>query len=201
MIVSLCCYLSEEERIKEIAEAAGVDTAVGLKEIKNLADVALAHKKRGASEREAWARASFDFPEWSKARELVSLFLGFTEATTEVERTLKQVPLQERKDRAAMLDTTLEHLLLSSQAPSTDAMCTRVKNTVGDFVLKPTLDFLPDILKRYHAKFALKLARGPRKKRRDAGIKKSRALLEQNRKGRGQPSTEAAAWPKNNMKS
>lgn len=164
------CVSAQEDRLEEIAKTAGLDKRLVLQELRKLAVVAEAHFKRGAREIEAWARASSDFPEYLLAQDMVSLFIGFTETTTELERTLKLVPLQERRDRASMLNTTLENLMLVSQAPLAEDMVTRRKNSVGDTVLTPVGNYLPDILKRWTARYGLKQARKLRKQRRDKGV-------------------------------
>ncbi|CAE7734988.1 unnamed protein product [Symbiodinium sp. CCMP2592] len=162
-----------EKQLTAIAEAAKLDAGSVIAELRKLAPAAKAHFQSCRDERKAWGRASFDFPEYAHAREAVSLCIGFTECTTQVERDLKQVPLQESKQRAALLNPTLEEVMITNiMAPDVDEMCERTKNSAGEVVTKPITQYLPDIVKRYHAKFGFKLARKARKKRRDAGIAK-----------------------------
>ena len=160
-----------------------------MKELRTLAAVATSHFKRGARELEAWGRASADFPELLCGRELVSLFLGFTESTCEVERSLKEVGLQTLRERSGLLDTSLESLLVANQAPHDFVY--KKKNAAGDVVLEPRGRYLPDLLKKYRDQFGYKLARGDRKTRRDAGVAKDPEVLKAERKRRGQPKPEA----------
>ena len=183
----------QESSVKEIVAAAGWQLDATFHQLRQLAPAAGAHFKRGASAPEAWARASSDFPEYQDARAIISLFLGLTEATTELERTLKQVPMQERSDRASLLGTTLENLILASQAPQQGQMCTHVQNAVGEMVVKPLTDYLPRMVQAYAAKYgAARVARRARKTRRDAGVAKDPATLKAQRQARGAPQPEAA---------
>ena len=163
-----------------------------ISQLRQLAPAAQAHFQRCQDERKAWARASLDFPEYAAGREAVSLYVGFTECTTQVERDLKQVPLQESKQRASLLNSTLEEVMLTNiMAPNVEDMCEQQKNPAGAVVVKPITNYLADIVKRYHARFAFKLARKARKQRRDAGLAKDHEALRARRKKRGQPQPEA----------
>ena len=163
-----------------------------LSQLQQLAPAAQAHFRRCQDERQAWARASLDFPEYAEAREAISLYVGFTECTTQVERDLKQVPLQESKQRASLLNSTLEQVMLTNiMAPDVEDICQQTKNGDGRLVVRPVTNYLPDIVKRYHSMFGFKLARKARKKRRDAGLAKDPETLRAKRKQRGQPKPEA----------
>ena len=51
-------------------------------------------KDRACDNRQAWVQASLNFPEKKHARKLVTLYLGCTGSTANVERTLKKVALR-----------------------------------------------------------------------------------------------------------
>ena len=118
--------------------------------------------------------------------------MGFTESTTQLERDLKQVPLQESKERASLLNATLEEIILANtMAPQVEQFCKREGNDSGAVVTKPQTNYMASIIQDYHAKFKVKLARKPRKLRRDCGLAKDPEELRAIRKQQGKPQPEA----------
>ena len=118
----------------------------------------------------------------------MDLLLCFTFSSSVVERVIKEIPLQERMQRAHMLSTTMENLLLVSQAPPVTAFAKQA----GDQV-QPVGPYLPQIIRLYMAKYGAKkptMAPGT-KPRRDSGLRKDRAVLQAQRLARGAPQTEA----------
>ena len=65
--------------------------------------------------RQAWVQASVGFPEKRLARELVTLYLGCTGSTSNVERTLKKVAV--RCERSPNLDSFSELVMCDVHAP------------------------------------------------------------------------------------
>ncbi len=88
-----------------------------------------------------------------------------------------------------MLGTSLEALILASQCPKEDQICTKAEIN-GNTTIVPRTDFLPDVLRRYTVNFGMKLSHCPAKRRRSSGLTKDRAILKRQRLDRGAPKTE-----------
>ena len=120
------------------------DPGKSLQEVQRLVPSAEAHHRNGCGTLAAWARATRDFPEYKRGREAVNLLLVYLHSTGDAERMLRNIPWQERQDRAHMLDTTLESLLIAMQAPMGDDVG---KQEGGNF--KAIGNYLANIIKRY----------------------------------------------------
>ena len=160
-------------------------------ELKQLLPAAEAHRAAGASIREAWGRASADFPEYADGREGINLLLSATISTGAVERLLRLVPWQEQKNRARMLNSTLESLILASQAPLVQDMADCKPNDLGHSSIILKGPYLPKILRRYVELYGSQKPCSQRKRRRDTGIALSPEKIKQQRLARGAPETEA----------
>ena len=74
-------------------------------------------QKAGCSTREAWGRASAEFPELKAGRSLVELFLVWKTSTGNVERRFRTYSEVMTAQRASLLDSTAETMMLADQAP------------------------------------------------------------------------------------
>ena len=74
--------------------------------------------KNGCNPREAWGRASAEFPELQQGRALVELFLVWKTSTGNLERRFRVFREVATVQRARLLDITVEACLLADQAPS-----------------------------------------------------------------------------------
>ena len=123
-------------------------------------------------------------------RHAVDLLLCFSFSSCNVERALKEVPHQERMQRAHMLATTMENLLLAQQAPPTEDMAACTGGTIC-----PKGPYLATIIRKYMQQFGAKPA-GRKlqvKPRRDAGLSKNPDNLKAQRQARGAAQPEAAS--------
>lgn len=126
-------------------------------------------------------------------RQAVDLRLCFSFSSCNVERTLKEVPHQERMQRAHMLGATMENLLLSQQAPPTEDMAACTGGTIC-----PKGPYLATVIRKYMQQFGAKPA-GRKlqvKPRRDAGLSKNPDDLKAQRQARGAAEPEAATCQK-----
>ena len=72
-------------------------------------------KDLACDNRQAWVQASLNFPEKKHARKLVTLYLGCTGSTANVERTLKKVAI--RCQRSPNLDMFSDLVICDVHAP------------------------------------------------------------------------------------
>lgn len=156
-----------------------------------LLPVALVKHQHGLSVQQSWAQASADFPEWKLARQAVTLLLAFAASSAITERTLKELSRQETAQRARMLNSTEEDILLAWQAPKEEQVAHRTTDSFGNKSLRPKNKYLPLLLKDYILKFGNRKCQRAPKQRRDAGLKKDPALLQQQREARGGAVPEA----------
>ena len=157
------------------------------KEFRALLPVAEHHRKAGLAIRDAWAHAAADYPELPLGRLAVSFLLTYSSSDTDTERILKQVAGQDASERARLLGSTLDALVLALQAPSRDKIAETKKDVFGNLSLVPTNQYLPRILKAYTEKFGMKAKCKKRPKpRRDTGISKPQHQ---------DPNSEAEPWP------
>ena len=105
--------------MERIAAAAGIPFAAAFAEWKRLLPRAEVFKKAGASTREAWGRASAEFPEMQRGRDLVDCGLIWKTSTGNVERRFRE--FQEfaapSTGRARLLDTTAESCMVALMGP------------------------------------------------------------------------------------
>ena len=176
--------------MRAVVERAEGDPEAVWSDFLRLVPSAEAHQRNGATMREAWARASFDFPELLAGRFAVDLLLGSHPSTGSVERLFREVPVQERIDRSHMLDVTLENLLLASQAPLPEEIADSITRPDGTRRLVPKGEYLPRVAKQYVDRFgAPRPVRNP-KRRRDLGISRDPEQLKRQRLARNDPQTE-----------
>ena len=112
--------IEARDGIMKLLALGGLQDTHVYQELLALLPSAEAHRQAGATIREAWARASADFPELVAGRQGVTVLLGAYHTTGNLERMFRSIPAQERQDRAHMLGTTLEILLLADQAPKSE---------------------------------------------------------------------------------
>ncbi len=117
-------------------------------ELLSLLLVAERFAKGGMSLREAWAKASVVFPELLLARDAVTLLLGCTHSTGNVERLLKTVALQQTADRGRLLSSSLNDVfLVDAHAPLVEDICEEqvARPLVGGSIIVPKSPYLPRI--------------------------------------------------------
>ena len=88
-------------------------------------------KRTGCETREAWGRASAEFPELKAGRSLVELFLVWKTSTGNVERRFRTYSEVMTPQRASLLDSTAETMMLADQAPPSRRL--RVAASVARF--------------------------------------------------------------------
>ena len=97
--------------LRKIGREANIDDpARGVQELLKLAPSAEKYFKSGCNSREAWGRASRDFPELDQGRMLVSLFVACLNATGDTERTIKEITFHHCKNRRVILGAHLTTL-------------------------------------------------------------------------------------------
>ena len=183
---------AQADDLGSIWRQAGLNPEEVWPEWNRLVPVATARHKGGSSVTESWAQASADFPEWQQARRAVNLFLAFSASSAVTERTLRELSRQETSQRARMLNSTEENILLASQAPTEDQIAIRTEDSFGNSRLRPKNKYLPWLLKAYINEFGMSINHKAPKRRRDYGLRKDPAVLEAQRKARGAPAPEAA---------
>ena len=105
------------EKLQRIIAEAKLQQPKALLEWQRLLPRAEALQKAGCSTREAWGRASAEFPEFKAGRSLVELFLVWKTSTGNVERRFRAYGEVMTPQRASLLDSTAETLMLADQAP------------------------------------------------------------------------------------
>lgn len=174
-----------------IVSALDLDKEAAFAEFLKLLPFAEAHRKAGCSMQESWAQASKDWPELKLGRLAVTAMVGAVHSTGDVERQFREVVVQERKDRAHMLDCTLESLLLANQAPDVEELASRVPQPDGSVKLCAKGSFMPEVAQAYTNRWNNgRDHHKKRKTRRDKGVPRN---LEEQRKRReeaGQPKRE-----------
>ena len=111
------------EKLQRIlAEAKLQQPREALVEWQRLLPRAEALQKAGCSTREAWGRASAEFPELKAGRSLVELFLVWKTSTSNVDRRFRTYGEVMTAQRASLLDSTAETMMLADQAPPSGQM-------------------------------------------------------------------------------
>ena len=167
-----------------ICKARELPFADTLQELQNLIPSATAYRERGYSLKNSWARASADFPELARARDVVSLLLGCTLSTSRTERTLAVVAVHEKRHVDA---ATMEAILLANEAPDEDEIVKYVRINRDHMKQEYVGDYVEEILVRYRKAYPKRKFRLQVKARRDKGIKKNALLLKEQRIARGAP--------------
>ena len=151
------------DSLETVLQKGKLDVKDCVKELLRMLPCAEAyHTRLGLGVRQSWARASVDFKELKHGRAAVSLYLSFQPAEGDVERRLKDVSWHEQKNRAHMLGSTMESLVLAMQAPS----ARQISNTKGGQIIAST-PYLPNVLRRY-----VQLYGAPRKLKRAAKVRR-----------------------------
>ena len=125
--------------------------------------------KNGCTPREAWGRASAEFPELQHGRALVELFLVWKTSTGNLERRFRVFREVYTVQRARLLDVTVEACILADQAPSSAMLRSLLSSfSAKDPGKKNYLSELDKLHEQLHGPQRLGAA-GPRAQRRDAG--------------------------------
>ena len=197
---------ASQEQIKgmlvRLFEGAGYEEAARGKmwsQWLRLLPAAEASFQAGLTSRQAWARASRDFPELPHGRDAVNLFLGCVHTTGETERFLKVLAGQNDGERATQLSETLNDLLVVHRhAPPLEEVSVEVRQpglTGKSVQAKGT--YLPRVCKTYKEHFSHgRRFRKARKQRRDKGTQRDEKKLEKMRVARGAPEPEAVFYRK-----
>ena len=180
------------DHLGSILRQAGIDEAQGTQELLKLLPFAKSHRNQGATCRESWARAASDCPHLKVGRQVVTVLLGITHGTTGLERLFHQIPVHLRQDRAHMLGSTLEELMVANQCHEPEKLAKECQLPDGSVKLQPLTSWMPNVIRKYLAKYGASFrAKKRRKKRRDKGVEKSPTSLRKQRLQRGAPQTEA----------
>ena len=103
--------------LERIAGAAKLPFAEAFDDWKLLLARAEVFNKTGATTREAWGRASAEFPELQRGRDLVECYLIWKTSTGNVERRFREYKEFADTGRAQLLDTTTESCMVALQGP------------------------------------------------------------------------------------
>ena len=79
-------------------------------------------QKNCRSTLEAWGQAAQEFPELKFGRQLVELFLVWKTSTGNLERRFRSLAEVDTPQRASILDSTVEDIMVASQAPPSTSM-------------------------------------------------------------------------------
>jgi len=159
-----------------------------VKELRRILPRAEWHAARGCNARQAWGRASMEFPELTEARVMVEAFLIFKSSTGDVERRFRVYTEQNTSERAQLLDVTVEALLCCEQAPPSAALREGISNGVG----APAHTYLTKLCKLHHLRDPRLRRPNRHKSRRDAGCERGEADANEKRERRGEPISESA---------
>lgn len=177
--------------LRQIYETARWGVEEAFKEFERLLVAAETHYEEGCTIHQAWARASWDFPELELGREQVSLFLVFGGNTGTVERWLKSVAMQYTAERSKMLGCTVDDALQGElMAPPPNKIAQRVETTAGIVHTAPIGKYLPSILRAYHEVHKGRRWSKPLKPRRDKNVRRDVEKLNAARVQKGRPITE-----------
>ena len=143
------------------------------------------HNTQGCDARAAWGRASAEFPELRLGRRLVEVLLIGKSSTSNVERRFKVQRLQQSRDRARLLDVTVEDLLLVDQTPPSVVL--KAARAGGD--QGPCGRYLQGVADKHDATTPGHGRRSYRQ-RRDAGVRRPPAVRAERAERTGAPATE-----------
>ena len=180
-------HILARQQIQGLMEEAGLEFDKHWADFLRLVPAAEAHHAQGSSCLESWGKAASDFPELKAGREMITLILQLTHSTCGLERLFRQIPMQTANERAHLLNTTLEKLMIANQAARPDELAQRQEQPDGTVKLRPLTPFLPNVVRHYLTKFGTSLKpKRERKVRRDRNL--PRTQQEATRPG---PQTEA----------
>ena len=180
------CISCTERLQRIIAETRLQQPREALVEWQRLLPRAEALQKAGCSTREAWGRASAEFPELKAGRSLVELFLVWKTSTGNVERRFRTYSEVMTVQRASLLDTTAETMMLADQAPPSGRL-RGTSQTATDTNGHKKTDYLAELqLWHGHLHPVTRERRANGKQRRDAGVSRTPVAAS------AAPTTEAA---------
>jgi hypothetical protein len=146
------------------------------------------HHRRGCSTREAWGRASAEWPELVSGRMLVSLFLIWKTSQGNLERRFRRVRETATVQRAALLDVSLENCMLVMEHTPSSQTLRALQTSISEGRTTAKKNFFSQILNLHEQLHGPKKqsTAGPRAERRDAEVRRTRVS------DRPGPETEAA---------
>ena len=175
-----------------IAETRLQQPREALVESQRLLPRAEALQKGGCSTREAWGRASAEFPELKAGRELVDIYLIWKTSTGNLERRFRTYSEVMTVQRSSLFDTTAETMMLADQAPPSGRLRALLHSETAAPAATDTSghkkrDYLPE-LQLWHGELhpATRERGANGKQRRDAGVPRAPVAAS------AAPATEAA---------
>ena len=167
-----------------ICEAAGLVPKDAIAELVKLKPRAqMFFDKHGCNPRQAWGQAAAEFPELKLGRELVGLFLVWKTSTGNVERRFRVYSEFHTRERAKLLETSVEDCMIADQAPSSTELRRLLEHP------PPDKNYLQELDRFRAGHFPGAKTRGRYHERRDAGVNRSKANGDE---GEGCLRTEAA---------
>jgi len=162
-------------------------------EVVSLLPAAEAGARLGLTCRQAWAKASRDYPERVLGRDAVNLLLGCVHTTGETERFLKVLAEQNDGERGLQGGETLNGILqVCRHSPPVEEISLEVTDLKK---VRPRGTYLPRVTKAYKQLFSGgKRLLKARKVRRDKNVKRDQQKLERQRVKRGAPEPEIAFY-------
>lgn len=191
------CVQEIHASLDRIRKAAKLDEEA-MKQLLKLLPRAEVHRKSGCSTKEAWGRASAEFPEYKNGRDLVDVFLLWKPNTGNLERRFRYMKEHRPAERSSLADTTVENMLSVDFAPPSEALAAAAQAATDPSTVPAEVQGAQSYLKlvlRLHTKLHNAPQRRPqqnRKQRRDAGVAKTKEELDKRRAKSGAPLTEAA---------
>ena len=160
------------ESLERLCVEAKLPRKQALAEWQRLLPRAQVFHKNGCTAREAWGRASAEFPELKQGRALVELFLIWKTSTGNLERRFRTFREVGTVQRARLLDLTVEDCLIADQGPDSKMMRTLLTSLSGKTADAQRKNYFNE-LERLH-----EVVHGPQRRhganqraqRRDAGV-------------------------------
>jgi hypothetical protein len=169
-----------------------------LTEFTKLQQRAGVHCDRGGTTRQAWARASEEFPELKLGRKLVERLLISRPTTGDLERTFRVMREAKPAQRARMLDTTVEDFLFAELSPPVKCLRQVVASSSRSTLdsgakTEATSTYMERVLRLHVRLYGAKKAftAQSRKRRRDADVpREADSSIAQRERATG-PTTDA----------
>ena len=158
--------------LERICRAAQIPLEDAFREWRALLPRAEVFSKAGANMRQAWGRASAEFPEYPRGRALVECALIWKTSTGNLERRYRDYKEFATPERAQLFDVTVESCLVALQGPPSRLMATWADASQGAQYLKE----LAQLHRQVHGQ-SRNWSAGQPKQRRDAGIARPAASL------------------------
>ena len=169
--------------LERICRAAQIPFEDAFREWRALLPRAEVFSKAGANMRQAWGRASAEFPEYPRGRALVECALIWKTSTGNLERRYRDHKEFATPERAQLFDVTVESFLVALQGPPSRLMKTWADASQGAAsasVVATThhkyLKELAQLHRLVHGRSRIWSAGQP-KQRRDAGVARPAASL------------------------